>query len=111
MDKNYPHSQIVSQVISDITSQMDINNYDMGENIYLGNLFQKINSVNGVLNVIEIRVYNNVGGIYSVNEITQPYLDKATRQVDLSGDYTLFGEPMTMFEILKPESDIIVRVK
>ena len=111
VDKNYPHSQIVSQVISDITSQMDINNYDMGENIYLGNLFQKINSVNGVLNVIEIRVYNNVGGIYSVNEITQPYLDKATRQVDLSGDYTLFGEPMTMFEILKPESDIIVRVK
>ena len=111
VDKNYPHSQIVSQVISDITSQMDINNYDMGENIYLGNLFQKINSVNGVLNVIEIRVYNNVGGIYSVNEITQPYLDKATRQVDLSGDYTLFGEPMTMFEIKYPASDIIVRVK
>lgn len=111
VDKNYPHSQIVSQVISDITSQMDINNYDMGENIYLGNLFQKINSVNGVLNVIEIRVYNNVGGIYSVNEITQPYLDKATRQIDLSSDYTLFGEPMTMFEIKYPASDIIVRVK
>ena len=67
MDKNYPHSQIVSQVISDITSQMDINNYDMGENIYLGNLFQKINSVNGVLNVIEIRVYNNVDDTYSNN--------------------------------------------
>lgn len=111
VDKNYPQSQIVSQVISDISSQMDINNYDMGENIYLGNLFQKINSVNGVLNVIEIRVYNNVGGIYSVNEITQPYLDKTTRQIDLSGDYTLFGEPMTMFEILNSASDIVVRVK
>lgn len=110
VDKNYSQAQIISQVVTDVTDYMSVNNFDMGENIYIGGLYQKINSVNGVLNVIEIRVYNMVGGNYSVNEITQPYIDAATRQVDLS-DYTLFGEPLTMFEIRFPNSDIIVRAK
>ena len=36
-----------------------------------------------------------VGGNYSTNEISQPYLDEATRQIDISSEYTLFGEPNT----------------
>jgi Baseplate J-like protein len=111
VDKNYSQSSIISQVVTDVTNYMDVNNFDMGENIYLGNLYQTINSVKGVLNVIEIRVYNNVGGSYSTNEITQPYLDTATRQVYISDNYTLFGEPNTMFEIKYPQTDIVVRTK
>jgi hypothetical protein len=65
-----------------------------------------------VLNVIDLRVYNKVGGgKYSLNEISQPYLDTETRQVDISGDYTIFGEPTSMFEIKFPNTDIMVRVK
>jgi hypothetical protein len=57
-------------------------------------------------------VYNKVGsGKYSLNEISQPYLDTETRQVDISGDYTIFGEPTSMFEIKFPNTDIMVRVK
>lgn len=111
IDKKYPQTQIISQVISSVTDYMNINKFDMGENIYLSNLVETINNVGGVLNVIDLRVYNYVGGKYSVNEISQPYVDETTRQIDISQEYTLFGEPMTMFEVKFPVSDIIVRVK
>ena len=112
VDKKLPQSQIISQVINDVQSYMDINNYEMGVNIYLASLIETINNVAGVLNVIDLRVYNKVGdGKYSLNEISQPYLDANTGQIDISQDYTLFGEPTTMFEIKYPEIDIQVRVK
>ena len=112
IDKKQPQGQIISQVISDVQSYMDINKYQMGDNIYLSSLIEIINNVGGVLNVIELRVYNNVGqGKYSLNEISQPYSDVTTRQIDISSDYTLFGEPISMFEIKNPTTDIIVRVK
>jgi len=112
IDKKQPQGQIISQVISDVQSYMDINKYQMGDNIYLSSLMETINNVGGVLNVIDLRVYNKVGqGKYSSNEISQPYSDVTTRQVDISTDYTLFGEPISMFEIKYPDIDIIVRVK
>lgn len=111
IDKKVTQSQVISQVINDVQSYMDINKYQMGDNIYISNLLKEINNVGGVINVIELRVYNKVGGLYSLNEISQPYLDADTRQIDLSGDYTLFGEPTSMFEILEPTKDILVRVK
>lgn len=112
VDKKQPQGQIISQVISDVQSYMDINKYQMGDNIYLSSLIETINNVAGVLNVIDLRVYNKVGqGKYSLNEISQPYSDINTRQVDIITDYTLFGEPISMFEIKDPTTDIIVRVK
>lgn len=111
IDKNYPSSQIISQIVTNVNKYMNISNFDMGENIYLGNLYEVINNVNGVLNVIDLRVYNMVGGNYSINQITQPYLDAATMQIDVSDNYTLFGEVMTMFEVRYPNSDVVVRVK
>jgi hypothetical protein len=111
IDKKYPQSQIISQVISTVTNYMDINKFEMGENIYLSNLLETINNVGGVLNVIDLRVYNKVGGKYSVNEISQPYIDIGSRQINISQEYALFGEPNTMFEIKYPTTDIVVRVK
>jgi hypothetical protein len=112
VDKKAPQSQIISQVISDVQKHMDINKFQMGDNIYLSSLIETINNVGGVMNVIEIRVYNKVGeGLYSVNEISQPYIDAETRQIDISTDYTLFGESTSMFEIKYPTTDIIVRVR
>jgi hypothetical protein len=111
IDKQVTQSQVISDVITNIQNYMDINKYQMGDNIYISNLLKEINNVGGVINVIDLRVYNNVGGIYSLNEISQPYLDAETRQIDLTGDYTLFGEPTSMFEILEPTKDIKIRVK
>lgn len=112
VDKKIPQSQIMSNVISVTQSYFDINKFHMGENIYISNLIEKINNVGGVLNVIDLRVYNKIGqGKYSLNEISQPYLDNTTRQIDITTDYTLFGEPTSMYEIKYPTTDIVVRVK
>ena len=112
IDKKLPQSQTITSVITDVKNYMDINKFDMGDNVYMSPLLETINSVAGVLNVLDIRVYNKVGeGKYSLNEISQPYVDSETKQIDLTSDYTLFGEATTMFEIKYPTVDIVVRVK
>jgi hypothetical protein len=112
VEKEYPQSQIISNVIATVKDFMDIHQHHMGENIYLGPLIESVNNVGGVTNVMDVRIFNKVGnGKYSLNEIEQPYLDEATKQIDLLGEYTLFGNPINMFEIKYPEKDITVRVK
>jgi hypothetical protein len=112
IEKQYPQSQIMSEVISKVTEYMDVNKFDMGDNIFLADLMENINNVKGVLNVIDMRIFNKVGeGKYSMNEIAQPYSDPLTRQIDLLGQFTLFGESTTMFEVKYPDKDIMVRVK
>jgi len=111
-DKQFSASQIIAQVINVISEYFNINKWGMGDNIYLAQLIEQINNVNGVLNVIDLRVYNKVGdGKYSSDEIPQPYIDEGTRQIDLLNEFTIFGDPIGMFEIKIPESDIKVRVK
>jgi len=111
IDNKVPQSQITSEVISDIQDYLNISNFQMGDNIYMANLIETINNVGGVLNVIDLRVYNKVGDDYSLNETSQPYIDTATKQIDVSSDFTLYGEPTSMFEIKFPNTDIKVRVK
>jgi hypothetical protein len=112
VDKQFPQSEVISQSISTISDYFNIDKWGMGDNIYLAQLVEQINNVPGVLNVIDLRVYNKVGeGKYSSNEIPQPYIDDATRQIDLLGEYTLFGDPVGMFEIKFIDQDIKIRVK
>tara|TARA_R110000851_G_scaffold251971_1_gene404446 strand:+ start:7308 stop:9125 length:1818 start_codon:yes stop_codon:yes gene_type:complete len=112
LEKDYPQSQIITNVINRVKEYMDINKHHMGENIYLGQLIENVNNVGGVTNVIEIRVFNKVGdGQYSMNEIEQPYEVETTKQIRISDEYTLFGNPKSMFEVKYPEKDITVRVK
>lgn len=112
IDKKSPVSQISSQVISSVQAYLDINKFQMGDNLYISPLIEIINNVGGVLNVIDLRIYNKVGeGKYSLNEISQAYVDETTRQIDISEDYTLHGDPVSMFEIRWPSVDIKVRVK
>jgi len=112
VDKKVSQSQIQAQVIQEVTKFFDINKFDMGDNIYISPLIEIINNVGGILNLIDLRVYNKVGnGLYSMNEISQVYFDTETRMIDLSDDNTLFGEATSMFEIKLPNKDILVRVK
>jgi len=112
IEKQFPQSQIMSEVISQVTDYMDVNNFEMGDNIYLAELMEIVNNVKGVLNVIDMRIFNKIGnGEYSMNEIAQPYLDDSTREIDLLGQFTLFGKSTTMFEVKYPNKDILVRVK
>ena len=112
IDKQFPQSQIITEAINKTKSYFDINKWNMGDDIYLAQLVETINNISGVLNVVDIRAYNKVGGAYySANQISQPYIDDASRQIDLLGEYKIYGEPNGMFEIKRPEADIKVRVK
>lgn len=111
VDKSVTRSEIISNVISVITNYFDILNQQMGQNIYLAQLTEQINNVAGVLNVVNLKVYNKVGeGLYSLNEVSQPYLNSTTREINLMNMFTLFAEPDSMFEIKYPERDIRVSV-
>lgn len=112
IDKSITKSEIVANIINVVTDYFDISNQEMAQNIYLAQLIEQINNVPGVLNVIDVKVYNKVGsGLYSLNEVSQPYLDSTTRQINLLGLYTLFADPDSMFEIKYPEKDIRVSVR
>jgi len=111
-EKAVPKGEVISGVINSISDYFDINKWDMGDNIYISQLIENINNVSGVLNVTDLRVFNKVNenGKYSLNEISQPYIDEDTRQIDLLGKYTLFGSPNSMFEIKFPNTDIKVSI-
>jgi len=111
IDNQYPQTQIVSQVIQQIQDYMDINTFDMGETVYLSQLIENINNVGGVLNVINLQVFNKVGGNYSLNEISQTLEDEQTLEINISQDYALIGDPISMFEIKFPAVDIRCRVR
>ena len=111
IDKKVAQSQVMSQVISEVKKYFDINKFEMSENIYISPLIENLNNIGGVLNLIDIRIFNKVGGgKYSLNEISQPYIVDDTREIDIT-DMTLFGEPTTMFEIKYPTKDILVRAR
>ena len=111
IDSAYSKSEIVTNVVNVVNNYMSIAIRDMGENIYLGQLIENINNVGGVLNVIDIRVFNKVGGLYSSNQTSQPILDTSTNQINLLGEFTLFADPDSMFQIRFPEKDIAIRIK
>ena len=111
IDKQYPQSQIISQVIQNIQNYMNINNFQMGETIYLSQLIENINNVGGVLNVIDLKLFNKVGGNYSLNEISQSLVDTETREINTAQNYALIGDPISLFEIKFPSIDIRCRVR
>ena len=83
----------------------------MGQNIYLADLSRTVNSIEGVLNVTEMKVFNLVGGKYSIDEVPQPYIDQSKREINTQNNLTLFGNFNTMYEIKYPENDIKVIAK
>ena len=109
VDKAYDKSEVVKRVIETAMDYMDIRKHQMGEDIFLGDLQKEIGKLDGVNNVIELRVYNPVGDGYSDDAITQQLIDVS----DCCYDYAEAGENSeanSMFEILN-DNDIKVRVK
>lgn len=125
VDKSYDKSEVVKRVIETVIDYMDIQKHQMGEDIFLGDLQKEIGKLDGVINVIDLRVYNPVGDNYSNDGISQQLVDVSNccfdeyaeagentdRQIDLkASDMILFSEVNSMFEILD-ENDVKVKVK
>ena len=110
VDKTIPSSQIVTAAIAAISNELDVNKQQMGDNIYLGAIVQVLHDVSGIVNVLDLRVYNLVGGQNSTSQVPMSYLDSATRQIDTTQYNTLWGSADSIYQIRNPQKDISVRI-
>ena len=131
VDKNYNTSNVVKSVISMVSDYMDVRKHDMGEDIFIGDLEKSISQIDGVLNLIELRVWNIYNGSYSVDKCPLPrYIETSScnpsnrlgfklnadgsfaEELDLTAsDKVLYGDYNSMYEILDEATDIQVRAK
>jgi len=110
IDKNANQTDIIQTVIDDVIKYFDYTKRKMGDPLFVGALNKIIGGVTGVVNVIDTRVYNKVGGEYSLSEVSQAYKDVTTKEITQS-DNIIFMKSNQIFQIRFPNKDIQVRVK
>tara|TARA_R110000772_G_scaffold27882_3_gene70686 strand:- start:106 stop:1929 length:1824 start_codon:yes stop_codon:yes gene_type:complete len=111
IDKAFAKGEVIAGVISSVQKYFKVQDWDMGDNVYLSQLVENINNVDGVLNVIDFKIFNKAGTPYSSNVTVQDIVDNETLQINLTEDFALFAEYDSMFQIRFPQQDIKVRVK
>lgn len=121
VDKNYNAGDVVKNVINTVNDYMNINKRQIGEDIFVGDIHKEISKIDGVLNLIDMRIYNEYGDGYSsvktpqetINVTGNGHFEDNNRDlIDLdSSDYVLITDADSIFEIKYPESDIKVKVK
>jgi hypothetical protein len=109
---------------------MSVKNHDMGEDIFIGDLEKEINNIDGVISLIDLRIYAIYNGSYSTsipslpkkyemaNGCSIPNVSKfdveggaESFEVDLNEiDYVLYSDVDSMYEILN-DNDIKIQVK
>jgi hypothetical protein len=107
---NILNNQIAANIIATVRDYLDINKYEMNQDIFISLLQKEISKVNGVINVISIKVYNKVGGLYSTNVISQEILDTVTGEIKIINN-TIYSDEESLFEIKVPEKDIRVYLR
>ena len=110
IDKNANQTDIVKTVIQDVIKYFDYSKRKMGDPLFVGELTKQIHDVPGVVNIIDVRVYNKIGGEYSSSEVSQGYKDSVTKEISQS-DMTIFMKSNQIFQIRFPNKDIKIRVK
>ena len=110
LDNAGSQSEVITQIIDLVSSYMNPNNRELGQNLNVSDLRKLVQDIGGVNTLAEIRVYNKVGGQYSSSETSQRYVDNTTKQIDLVDD-TVFAEPDQIYQIIFQRKDIKVRVK
>lgn len=138
IDKTYVVSDVIKSIINKVSSYMNVDTKDMGEDIFIGDLEKELNLLDGVVSLIDLKVYN----LYSVDDNkysksvsplpryvdysimnctdtnsvdTFPNIkddDTQSFRIDLDKiDSVLFSNYDSMFEIKNPKNDVCVRYK
>ena len=110
INKNESPTDIIKTTINDTIDFFDVSKRKMGDPLFVGDLMRTIGSVPGVVNVVDIRVFNKIGGLYSSSEVAQSYKNSSTKEI-LQNDMTVFMKSNQIFQIRFPNSDIKVRTK
>lgn len=110
INKNENAVDVIKSVIQQIISFFSISKRKMGDPLLVGDLNREIGNVSGVANVVDIRIFNKIGGNYSSAEVAQSYIDSNTREIRQS-DNTIYMKSNQIFQIRFPNSDIKIRTK
>ena len=110
IDKNENPTDIIKTTINTTIDFFSIDKRKMGDPLFVGDLFRQIGQENGVVNVIDIRVYGKTGGQYSSAEVSQSYSNNSTKEIAQS-DMTIFMKSNQIYQIRFPNVDIKVRTK
>jgi hypothetical protein len=130
VDKNYNTADVIANVIGSVKDYFDVNNHDMGDDIFVGDLEKQIAITDGVISLINLRIFKIWDGGYSPDKCPLPTVvegnvcdtaqvtsfslegDAQFQQIDLDQiDRVLYGDYNSMYEIKNPTTDIQIRCK
>lgn len=100
----------VATIISNISDVFDTRKMAMGKGMYVGDIMKAITSADGVLNITSLKVINKVGGEYSLNTTSQPFIDPDNYVIDTT-DGIIYAEEDQVLQIRFPDKDIIITPK
>ena len=109
IDKNENQTNIIKNIVTQATDFFAIDKRKMGDLLFVGELQKVIGDVTGIVNVIDIRVFNKIAGEYSTSQVSQT-LDQITKEIQFS-DSTVYMKNNQIFQIRFPNKDIKIRVK
>lgn len=129
IDKNYNAANVVTNVINTVKGYFSIVAHDMGDEIFIGDLEKEITLIDGVIGLIDLRVYKIWNGGYSPDKSPLPVYVEAdgcnpssrvefsvgngaeSEEIDLEAcDMVMISDYNSMFEILN-DTDIVVKFK
>lgn len=129
VEKTYDTPTVLTNVIEKVKEYMNVNNHDMGEDIFVGDLQKEIMLIDGVISLIDFSVYSIYNGSYSSDRCSLPEakldancssnvgntfkVDEGADsfKIDLNAiDNVLYSDYNSMYEILN-DSNIQVRAK
>lgn len=122
IDKNYNTSEVISNIKKVVKEYMDINKHQMGDDIYVGDIEKEISKVDGVVNLVKLKVWNIFDSTHSQTRTTQATVEGGVcdnnsevrpdrLQIDLdASDGILYSEGDCMLEV-KELNDIEVKFK
>jgi len=128
IDKNYNTADVVKNVINKITDYFAVENHDMGEDIFVGDLEKEVSLVDGVISLIKLRIFKIWNNGYSPDKCPLPKFIEGSscdssksssysvpgeyEEIDLEQiDSVLYGDYNSMYEIKYPNRDIQCKVK
>ena len=110
LENSASQGKVISNIINKVTDYFDIDKIEMGQDLPLGKLRGLIMEQSGIVNIVNLKIYNVVGGEYSQSQTTQPLFNTTTREINLLDD-ALYAQPDEILHIRFPEKDIAIRVQ
>lgn len=130
IDKNYNPANVITNIIDVVKEYFDVNKHEMGDDIFLGDLEKEITLLDGVVSLIDLRVYKIWNGNYSPDKCPLPALVEGSacdismsqpfntpdgsesEQIDIMAvDKVLYGDYNSMYEIKNTNQNIQCRAK